>query len=156
MNLHVGDPAPSFQAEAQDGQIYDLEDFAGQWVVLYFYPKDDTSGCTKEACSFRDNMSQLKEKAVVLGVSADTLESHKKFAEKYHLNYPLLADPEKTIIKAYDVNGPVFAKRTTFIISPEGIISKVYEGVNPEQHAEEILRDILQLQSNQTITPVVE
>lgn len=140
--LAPGDMAPSFEAYDQDENLHDLEDYEGEWVVLYFYPKDDTPGCTTEACSFRDSLGALKDKAVVLGVSADSMESHKKFAEKYHLNFPLLADPDQYIIEAYGADGIMFPKRTTFLISPEGMIQKVYRDVDPETHTSEILQDV--------------
>lgn len=152
MSLQNGNKAPSFKLTDQNGEVHSLEDYKGQWVVLYFYPKDDTPGCTTEACSFRDIMEELNKSAVVLGVSADTVESHKQFVEKYHLNFTLLADPDQEVIKAYDVSGGDMAKRTTFIISPEQMIQKVFENVDPQQHAQEILSDILKFQSNQTKT----
>lgn len=143
--------APDFSLQDQDGTTHSLSDYAGKWVILYFYPKDDTPGCTKEACSFRDAFAVYKEKGIqVLGVSADSPKSHKKFADKFHLTFPLLSDPEKSAIKAYDAWGKksMFGKeydgiiRKTFIISPKGEIAKEYPTVTPEKHADQILTDL--------------
>jgi peroxiredoxin Q/BCP len=142
MILQPGDVAPSFEAYDQHGELHELEDYEGEWVVLYFYPKDGTSGCTTEACNFRDNLSDIQKNAVLLGVSADTLESHKEFAEKHSLDYPLLVDKEKVLIEAYGADGHILPKRVTFLISPEGMIEKVYKDVDPESHAAEILADL--------------
>ncbi|HLC94413.1 MAG TPA: thioredoxin-dependent thiol peroxidase [Patescibacteria group bacterium] len=140
--------APNFSLSDQDGKMHTLSDYRGKWVILYFYPKDDTPGCTKEACSFRDNTQQLTQKdIVVLAVSADSPASHKKFAEKYHLSFPLLADVEKETIKAYGAWGKkkFMGKeydgilRTTFLIDPRGVVKKVFENVTPADHAREIL-----------------
>ena len=139
LDLHA--MAPDFTAVDQDNRSVSLQDFRGKYVILYFYPKDDTPGCTTEACSLRDNYKDLQEKAVVIGVSTDSVASHKKFADKYHLPFILLADTEKTIIKAYDADG-IFAKRITYLIDPDGKIVKAYPKVDPSTHAEEILRDI--------------
>lgn len=147
----AGTPAPDFTLPDQDAAEHTLSSYKGKWVLLYFYPKDDTPGCTKEACAIRDADPDLSSLgAVVLGVSADSVKSHKKFAEKYNLQFPLLADEEKKAIEAYGVWG---AKkfmgrdyegilRTSFLINPEGIISKVYESVKPEVHAGEVLTDL--------------
>lgn len=143
--------APEFALPDQDDKIHKLSDYRGKWVIVYFYPKDDTPGCTKEACSFRDNVQQLTQKnIVVLGVSADSPASHKKFAEKYHLSFPLLADAEKRTIKTYGAWGKkkFMSKeydgilRTTFLIDKKGTIQKIYENVKPDQHAQELLKDI--------------
>lgn len=147
----VGKSAPVFRLPDQDGEMHDLKSYRGKWVVLYFYPKDDTPGCTVEACQFRDNFPKFKRsKAVVLGVSVDPVKKHAKFATKYELPFTLLADEEKEVVNLYGV----WAKkkfmgreymgilRTSFLISPEGKIAKVYENVKPETHAEEVLRDI--------------
>lgn len=147
----AGTPAPDFTLPDQDAAEHTLSSYKGKWVLLYFYPKDDTPGCTKEACAIRDADPDLSSLgAVVLGVSADSVKSHKKFAEKYNLQFPLLSDEEKKVIEAYGVWG---AKkfmgrdyegilRTSFLINPEGIISKVYESVKPEVHAGEVLTDL--------------
>jgi peroxiredoxin Q/BCP len=145
--LEVGELAPDFALPDQEGRLHRLSDYRGRWVVLYFYPKDDTPGCTKEACGFRDEKGRLEELgAVVLGVSADDVESHKRFAEKYHLNFPLLSDPAKEVIRAYGAWGKktLYGKeyegvlRQTFLIDPEGRVAKVWRKVSPEGHAEEV------------------
>jgi len=138
----VGQPAPAFSSVDQDGQPIALSDFKGRAVVLYFYPKDDTPGCTKEACSFRDGYAEIQATgAVILGVSADDAKSHKAFAEKYHLPFKLVADADHRIIDAYGVKMPLLsmAKRTTFILDKEGIVRKVFEGVSPATHEPEVL-----------------
>ncbi|MFN3925831.1 MAG: peroxiredoxin [Pseudanabaenaceae cyanobacterium] len=144
MALAVGTPAPQFTAQDTNGNPVSLSDFRGKTVVLYFYPKDDTPGCTKEASSFRDHYQTYQEKGiVVLGVSADTVEDHQKFTQKFNLPFPLLADVNGEIIKAYDVqregyDRPV-ASRVTYVIDGEGIITHVYTTVNTETHAQDIL-----------------
>lgn len=143
--------APDFTLEDQDGKAHTLSQYKGKYVLVYFYPKDDTPGCTKEACSLGEYFPDFsKSDAVILGISPDTVKSHKKFAEKYGLPFTLLADPEHKAIKAYDVWGKkkfmgreydgVF--RTSFLIAPDGTIAKVYEGVKPEAHAQEVLADL--------------
>ena len=135
--------ANDFHLPDQNNTIHTLNQYHGKWIVLYFYPKDDTPGCTVEACKFRDSLSELQKLGVViLGVSKDSVASHKKFAEKYHLNLPLLSDESKEIIKAYDAWGALGTKRKTFLIDPNGEIKKVYENVNPTVHAGEIIKDI--------------
>ena len=135
----------------QNGKIHNLSDYKGSWVVLYFYPKDDTPGCTKEACNFRDSLHELQKKgAVVLGISKDSVTSHKKFAEKYNLNFPLLSDENYGVIKLYKAwgvkkfMGREFEGiiRTTYLIDPDGEIKKVYKNVNPTIHAGEIIKDL--------------
>lgn len=133
--------APEFTLQNQDNKAISLDAFQGKYVVLYFYPKDDTPGCTKEACSIRDNYAKLQTRAVILGVSADSVESHKQFAEKYHLPFMLLSDPKKEVIKNYQADD-LLAKRITYLINPEGMIIKTYPKVNPSQHAEEIIKDL--------------
>lgn len=146
--LKEGSTAPVFKTRNAEGEAVSLKDFRGQKVVLYFYPKDDTPGCTKEACSFRDDFSKFKKRGiVVLGVSPDSETSHKKFAAKYKLPFTLLADTDKSISEAYGVYGEkkfmgrtymgVF--RTTFLIDEKGKIKKVFEKVKPEEHASEVL-----------------
>jgi peroxiredoxin Q/BCP len=144
MKLTVKDKAPDFELPDQDGKIHKLSDYKGSFLLLYFYPKDDTPGCTKEACSFRDNFPKLKEKLEIVGVSGDSVDSHKRFSDKYTLPFTILSDKDKKIIEKYGTDGSNFAKRTSFLINPEGIIEKVYEKVDPGVHAEEILRDISQ------------
>ncbi len=149
--LSPGDPAPSFTATTNTGETVSLEDFRGKTVVLYFYPKDDTPGCTKEACSFRDNIDELKRKdVVVLGVSADSVASHQKFIDKYNLPFTLLSDPDRSIIQAYGAWGEksMYGKimmglmRSTVVIGPEGKILKRYAKVKTDTHAEDILADL--------------
>ena len=148
MKLKEGQSAPSFSLLDQNEEKYKLSDYKDRWVLIYFYPKDDTPGCTKEACSIRDNFPKFKKlKAIVLGISVDSVKSHNKFAEKYKLPFILLADEDKRVVKKYGV----WAKkkfmgreymgtlRTSFLINPMGKIAKIYEKVNPEVHAEEVL-----------------
>jgi len=143
-----GDLAPDFRLPADDGKTYALKDLRGTKVVLYFYPKDDTPGCTKEACSFRDNLARVRSKgAIVLGVSKDDLESHAKFREKYSLSFPLLSDPEGKVLNAYGVwkeknlYGKTFMgiERTTFVIDETGRIRKVFPRVKVDGHTDEVL-----------------
>ena len=141
---YVGKLAPEFELSDQDGQLHSLEDYHEQWVVLYFYPKDETPGCTTEACEFRDNIfAYRKLNARILGVSLDDVESHKAFADNHGLPFPLLADTEGTAAGAYGVKtkwaGFTIAKRQTFIIDPEGVVVKHYEKVKPDTHAKEVL-----------------
>ncbi|MBI3577258.1 peroxiredoxin [Candidatus Gottesmanbacteria bacterium] len=142
MKLLVGNHAPEFSAPDQNGKIHTLADYKGKWVLLYFYPKDFTSGCTVEACSIRDNFKELSKLVTVLGVSADSVASHKKFIAKHELPFTLLADPERKVINAYGTNGIIFTKRTSFLIDARGIIAKIYEKVNPATHVSEILSDL--------------
>ncbi|MEH1797472.1 MULTISPECIES: peroxiredoxin [unclassified Nostoc] len=140
MPLAVGTDAPAFTAKDTNGNTVSLSDFAGKTVVLYFYPKDDTPGCTKQACSFRDAQSKYQGKdVVVLGVSADDEVSHQAFTQKYNLNFPLLADSDKSLIAAFDVDGGGYAKRVTYVIDPNGKITHVDTAVNTTTHAGDIL-----------------
>ena len=148
----VGEPAPAFKLQDQDGKWHSLADYKGKWVAIYFYPKDDTPGCTTQACSFRDNIFAFnKEGAVILGISVDDVESHKKFAEKHGLPFALLADADKAVAKQYGVlkNYGVaeFARRDTFIIDPQGRIAKHYESVKPDGHSQVVLEDIKALKA---------
>ena len=150
--LAVGDPAPAFTLPDQQGEARSLADYRGDWVVLYFYPKDDTPGCTTEACSFRDNINRLiAQDAVVLGVSMDDVASHAAFAAKYELPFPLLADPEGEVVARYgalsDFLVVKFAKRQTFIIDPDGRIARIYRKVDPDEHVRHVLDDLKALQS---------
>lgn len=149
----AGAAAPDFELSDQDGDIHSIEDYRGQWVVLYFYPKDGTPGCTTEACEFRDNIFAFRDKnSQILGVSLDDEESHKEFSEKHGLPFPLLADTEGNVADAYGVKsrmmGMTVAKRQTFIIDPDGIIARHYEKVDPEAHSTQVLADLDVLQSN--------
>jgi thioredoxin-dependent peroxiredoxin len=140
MALEVGVKAPNFTTITDEGKTVSLSDFAGNIVVLYFYPKDDTPGCTKEAQSFRDNYEQYQNKdMVVLGVSMDDQTSHQQFKEKYGLPFQLLVDKDGTITKAYDVDGGGYSKRVTYIIDGEGMISHVDSQVKTATHAQDIL-----------------
>lgn len=149
--LQTNDVAPQFMLTDQDGELRSLMDYRGQWVLLYFYPKDDTPGCTKEACGFRDNLPKFKKQsAVVLGVSTDSVKSHQKFVKKYGLPFTLLADEEKKVVEAYGVWGSkkfmgreyMGTLRTSFLIRPEGTIAKIYKDVKPEEHPAEVLADL--------------
>ena len=143
MPLSVGDTAPSFTVSDTNGSPVSLSNFAGKTVVIYFYPKDDTPGCTKEACSFRDNYSAYQGKnVVVLGVSMDSEASHQQFTDKFSLPFPLLADVDGSITKAYDVDGGGYAKRVTYVIDGNGTISHVYNSVKTDTHAQDILADL--------------
>lgn len=143
MALSVGSPAPSFSAKDDAGNTVSLADFAGKTVVLYFYPKDDTPGCTKEAQGFRDAYPEYQDKdIVVLGVSMDDEASHKMFKEKYGLPFTLVADSDGAITKAYDVSGGGYSKRVTYIISGDGVIEKVFESVKTDTHAADILAEL--------------
>ncbi len=148
LTLKEGDKAPAFTATTNGGGKVSLSDFEGKWVVLYFYPRDDTPGCTKEACSFRDHFTALEKKgAVVLGVSVDPVQSHEKFVAKFNLPFTLLADEDKRIVAAYGVWGQkVFMRRkyfgthrVTFLINPQGVITRIWPKVKPEAHAQEVL-----------------
>ncbi|HAC65050.1 MAG TPA: peroxiredoxin [Cyanothece sp. UBA12306] len=143
MTLAVGTVAPNFTTVDDEGKTVSLSDFKGKVVVLYFYPKDDTPGCTKEAQSFRDNYTDYQGKdMVVLGVSMDDQASHKQFKEKYGLPFQLLVDSDGTITKAYDVDGGGYSKRVTYIIDAEGNISHVDETVQTATHAQDILKTV--------------
>lgn len=143
MALTAGTIAPAFTVKDTNGNTVSLSDFAGKTVVLYFYPKDDTPGCTKEAQSFRDSYDEYKGKdMVVLGVSMDDEASHKAFTEKYGLPFQLLADVDGAITKAYDVYGGSYAQRVTYIIDSEGKISQVIDKVNTATHAQDILATV--------------
>jgi peroxiredoxin Q/BCP len=139
--IKQGDPAPGFELRDQDGQLHSLEDYRNKWVALYFYPKDDTPGCTTEACKFRDDIFAFKElDCQILGVSLDDEVSHKAFADKYSLPFPL---------HAYGVTTKMFgmtvAKRQTFLIDPNGRVAKHYEKVDPDIHSQQVLADLREL-----------
>jgi peroxiredoxin Q/BCP len=143
----VGDAAPDFRLQDQDGRWHTLAEHKGQWIVLYFYPKDQTPGCTKQACDIRDNFFAYEEAgALVLGVSLDDIESHDKFAEKYSLPFPLLADVDGVVAQRYDVLnsiGPIkLAKRETFLIDPAGKVVRHYPKVDPATHSADVLADL--------------
>lgn len=141
--------APDFSLPDQNGQTHTLSDYAGKWLIVYFYPKDDTPGCTKEACNFRDGFQMFADRGVaIVGISKDSVASHKKFAEKFNLNFPLLADETKETIQAFGAwtergfMGRPGIVRNTYLINPEGEIVKEYIKVKPEMHAAEILKDL--------------
>lgn len=147
--------ATDFSLKDQYGKQHSLSHYRGKWVILYFYPKDDTPGCTKEACGFRDGIEEIKKLgAVVLGISADSVLSHQKFAKKYQLNFPILSDEQKEVIKVYAAWGKkkFMGKeyegilRITYLINPQGEVVKKYEKVKPENHPDEIIRDLKELQ----------
>ena len=149
--LKVGNKAPDFTLPSNEDAEVSLKDYRGKKVVLYFYPKDDTSGCTKEACSFRDNLARVKRKgAVIFGVSADSVTSHQKFIDKYDLTFPLLSDESKEMIKAYGVwkeksfmgRKYMGIERTTFIIDEQGKIAHIFPKVSVEGHTEEVLEKL--------------
>jgi peroxiredoxin Q/BCP len=148
----INDIAPDFSLPDQNGVMHRLNALRGKWVLIYFYPKDDTPGCTKQACALRDSWAEFeKHNCVVLGISTDNEKSHKKFEEKYSLPFPLLADTEKAVVNAYGVWAPkkfmgrefLGTLRTSFLIDPEGKIRKVYEKVKPELHVEMVLTDLI-------------
>lgn len=146
----VGTLAPSFTLPDQNGKLWRLQDLRGQWVVLYFYPRDDTPGCTQEACQFRDDLHALTALgAQIVGVSVDDSASHKKFAEKYHLPFPLLADQDAAVARSYgalsDLLVAKFAKRYTFLIDPQGKVAKAYLQVDTSRHSKEIVDDLTRL-----------
>lgn len=149
--------APAFSLIDQNGIVQSLKDYAGQWLVLYFYPKDNTSGCTTEACNFRDEREAIRAlgNAEIIGISKDSVASHKKFADKHGLTFPILSDPDHTVIEAYGAWGKrtfmgreyMGTFRNTYIINPDGEIVKTYEGVDPKKHAAEIITDLKALQA---------
>jgi peroxiredoxin Q/BCP len=146
----AGAPAPDFSLTTSDGGQVSLKDYRGKWVVLYFYPKDFTSGCTMEAKNFQRDLTKYEQAgAIVLGVSVDTAQSHKDFCAKEGLNFKLLADPDAKVSTEYgsvmDYKGAKLAARNTFIINPKGEIAKVYTGVKPADHSEQVLKDLAEL-----------
>lgn len=144
----IGSPAPDFRLQDQDSHWHTLSEYKGQWLALYFYPKDNSPGCTTQACEFRDNVFGFKEAgAVIVGISVDTVDSHKKFESDHKLPFTLLADPTKQTSKAYGVLKSYIglaelAKRETFLIDPEGRIAKRYADVTPKGHSQQVLADI--------------
>jgi len=147
--MKVGQKAPDFGVKDDSGKTVKLSDFKGKKVVLYFYPKDDTPGCTTEACNFRDGLDEIREKgAIVLGVSADSVDSHKKFKGKFDLNFPLLADTDRKVIEGYDVwkeksmygRKYMGIERTTYIIGKDGKITHIFPKVKVAEHAKEVLK----------------
>ena len=156
MKLTIGDKALEFNLPDQKGKMHSLKDQKGKWTLLYFYPKDDTPGCTIEACTIRDNYPAFKKLGItVFGMSADPVKKHEKFSEKYDLPFTLLSDEEKETLEAYGVWGKkkfmgreyMGISRESFLIDPKGKIVKIYEKVRPAQHAEEVLGDLKTLQT---------
>lgn len=154
MTLTIGSPAPTFSLADQAGSIRSLSDFAGSWTVLYFYPKDDTPGCTTEACAFRDLHAEMEAAGLtVIGISPDSVESHAAFVEKHRLPFVLLSDPSKAVLRAYDAWGErsMYGKqymgvlRSSVLVSPERTVAKRYPRVSPQEHAAEILKDVKSL-----------
>lgn len=153
--ISVGDTAPDFTLTDQNGKVHSLSTEKGKWVLIYFYPRDNTPGCTKQACLIRDSWSEFKKlNCVVFGISTDGEQSHKKFEDKFSLPFTLLADTEKKVVEAYGVWAPkkfmgrefLGTLRTSFLIDPEGNVAKVYEKVKPDLHAERVLADLASLQ----------
>lgn len=149
--------APDFTLPDQNGDLHSLKDYAGRWLVVYFYPKDDTPGCTKEACNFRDARDAIAQfgNAHVIGISKDSVASHKKFADKHSLNFTLLSDPEHQIIEAFGAwqkkkflgREYMGIMRNTYLVNPKGMIVKTYDSVTPATHAGEIIKDLQHLQA---------
>lgn len=146
--------ANDFNLQDQNADYHKLSDYKGKWLLIYFYPKDDTPGCTKEACNFRDAIAEFTKRGVIiLGISKDSIESHKKFADKYKLNFTLLSDPDHLVIESYGAWGTnkfmgkefTGTKRNSYIINPIGEIAKEYQNVNPLSHFTQILTDLDQL-----------
>lgn len=153
--VRLGEMAPDFQLMDQNGKVHSLSTYQGRWLLLYFYPKDDTPGCTQEACELRDDHEQLEKMSIsVLGVSTDDIESHQAFAEKYQLPFPLLSDASGEVAKRFGSLfqiGPIkFAKRHSFIIDPQGRIAHIYRDVDPKTHSDEV---IAQIEAFQLKTP---
>lgn len=158
MALNIGDIAPDFTLPNQAETAVSLSELRGQWVVLYFYPKDNTPGCTKEACGFRDQYEQYQQQNVqILGISPDTAKSHQKFIDKQTLPFILLSDPDSEVARTYESYGPkkFMGKeyegiyRHTFIIDPDGKLAQIYRKVKPAEHAEQVLQDLAALQSEE-------
>ncbi len=148
----AGSQAPDFTLQSQQGKTISLKDFRGQWVVLYFYPKDMTPGCTIEAHNFQRDLDQYTAKhAAIIGISADTVDSHQQFCTKESLTFRMLADPGKEVIASYGSLAPngMVAARNTFLIDPKGVIRKVYTKVNPNPHSQEVLAELSELQKSE-------
>jgi len=149
----LGKAAPEFKLKNSYGELVSLKEFKGEWLLVFFYPKDDTPGCTKEACSLRDNYTEIKKlNANVIGISIDSSDSHKEFKEKYNLPFMLLSDPDGETAKEYGALNNFFifrlAKRQSFIIDPKGVVRRVYRNVSPSNHAQEIKNDLEAFEHN--------
>jgi peroxiredoxin Q/BCP len=141
LNAHT--PAPDFSLPDATGTVHTLAEYRGSWVLVYFYPKDDTPGCTKEACMLRDVFPQYQDKKIViLGISKDSTDSHAAFSTKYELPFTLLADKDQAVITAYGAKGTLGTKRISYLIAPDGTIAKAYPKVDPATHADEVLKDV--------------
>lgn len=140
--LHEGDKAPAWQGIDQNSKQISSGDYERKWLLLYFYPKDDTPGCTTEACSFRDSYAQLSEKVAIVGVSKDSTISHKAFSEKYHLPFTLIADTQGKVTSAFGADGTDYPKRTTFLIDPSNVIKNIYHGFDCTTHVQDIKNDL--------------
>lgn len=160
--IHIGKKAPACKLHDQHGNVHALKDYLGKNVLLYFYPKDDTPGCTTEACSFRDNYTALQEAGlVILGVSKDSVKSHKKFAEKYNIPFPLLSDEDGSVCEAYGVwklktfmgRKYMGIERSSFLINEKGILAKIYETVKPKEHVSDVKVDMSNIYSLKEIRP---
>lgn len=158
MGLAPGAKAPAFEAETDGGGKVSLKDYSGKWIILYFYPRDNTSGCTKQACGFRDSLEMLTKLGTeVLGVSPDKVSSHDKFKEKYNLNFRLISDPDKSICELYDIIGEkkmcgktyMGVRRTTYIIAPDGIIAHTFNNVRVAGHVDSVMEKLKELQAGQ-------
>lgn len=156
MALTIDTSAPAFTLPDQDGRTHSLADYTGRWLLIYFYPKDDTPGCTAQACSIRDSMADFQKAGLaVLGVSVDPIKKHQKFVEKYHLNFPLLSDEDKQMVAAYDVWGMkkfmgreyMGTHRVSYLINPAGTIVRVYDPVKTATHGADVLADFAALQA---------
>jgi len=144
--IEIGSEAPDFELKNQFNQSVRLSDYRGKVIVLYFYPKDNTPGCTTEACDFRDSMEMLTKYGIaVLGVSADSVESHRRFYIKYKLNFNILSDPNREVISKYGTNGPRGTRRITYIIDKNGKVAYIFERVKPKGHAREVLEKVKEL-----------
>ena len=148
----IDKPAPAFELQDQYGDYHRLQDYSGRWLVLYFYPRDDTPGCTIEACNFREDIQAIRELgAEVVGISIDSIESHRKFAEINGLPFPLLSDPEGKVASSYgallDIGPARFARRQTFIIDDRGNVARIYRRVDPRTHSGEIISQLQGLMS---------
>jgi len=144
--LKINEQAPDFELEDQNGKINKLSGYRGRYVLVYFYPKDDTPGCTKEACGIRDAYGLFEKNGIkVFGISADSAESHKKFAEKYNLPFTLLSDPKKNVIKSFGAKSGILTRRVSYLIGPNGKVLKSYPKVDPANHGGQILEDFLEI-----------
>ncbi|MCB9808911.1 peroxiredoxin [Candidatus Nomurabacteria bacterium] len=147
--LSINTPAPDFSLLDQNGDEHSLSEYQGSWILVYFYPKDDTPGCTKEACMIRDVYDGFEEEdIIVMGISKDSVKSHKKFEEKYNLPFILLADTSKSVIEQYQADKFPGTKRISYLINPDGLIAHAFEKVTPADHADEVLATVRSIKQN--------